>query len=1393
MSTPLHIKEFKAVDYDPFRYSEIQFVVPATPPQLEIFAACLMGGEDASRSYNESISLRLAGVFDQQSMTRSIYDLVQRHESLRASFSADGSQVIINKTIDLTLKYRDLVKLSYERQEDFISEFKIGDAETTFDLFKGPLIRVALFKLKENEHYLTLTAHHIICDGWSLGIMLQDLSKFYTGYAQGTTPDLHAAPAFSQYAIESLEFSDTEEYRQMESYWLKLYEGTIPVTDLPTDFARPQARSYKSERLDFEIPNELVSGIKTLAIKNGSSFVTTLVSLFQFYLHGATKQRDIVVGLPAAGQSISGNHGLVAHDVNLLPLRSSIESGQQFIQFVQQQRKLILDAFDHQKISFGRLVQKMPMIRDSSRIPLVPVVFNLDLGMDDGVKFHLLQHELYSNPRAFENFEIFVNANGSDKKMILEWSFNTQLFRSATISKMMHDFQGMIEKVIANPSICLNEVDVASKKTRGVKLFNTYSKYPENKTVHQLITEASKLYSSNIAIFFEQTRITYRQLNEKSNQLAYALKEVGVKRGDIVAITLERSEKMLITLLAIMKTGAAYLPIDPEYPEERIRFMLEDSNPVVILSSRQLTVEYLKHSRQILVDELWPTLHRYSKNECKVEVNASDIVYILYTSGSTGRPKGVRIAHQSLVNFLFSFRKTLSVRENDKFLGLTTLSFDISALELYLPLAAGASVDILPVRIARDGYLLLRKIKDANPTIVQATPATWQMLLEADSKNELFIRTICSGGEALSKDLAGKLMVRSTNLFNLYGPTETTIWSTAKKIAAVDKAITIGKPIDNTQVYILDEHLLPVTENEIGEIFISGDGLAEGYHKRLELTNEKFISDPFQPKPGGKMYRTGDAGRLLPNGEIECLGRIDQQIKIRGYRIEPGEIEYCLAKQKNIKAAVVILREDQPGDQRLVAYVIQNDVRAAIRETFGGLNRTPANAEMYDRETINLQVQNWKQSLKSYLPLYMIPSDIIIVNDFPLTPNGKIDRKNLPTPQALAVTPVEQTLNVSPVERKVTEIWKSILKIEKIARDDNFFEIGGHSLLAMRMLSNIQKEFNLEISLSDIFNSSLKVLAEKIDQLQLANTNAITSNKLKRAHLKPVKSSADDQPATGSAVNWSFNAKPKFLVPIRNDGNKIPFLGIISLNSYQLLSKFLPEDQPLFYLPPNMAGSVESIAANYIKELKRVRPFGPYIIGGFCEAGTVATEIAHQLESQGDEVTALILFEYYSANAAIPKASLKYISRRISYYKDRLISVRKASGPMDFVTHIFKNSYRKSKTSLFETPAPKLHQSPEYREYVFKPYDGKVILFKAGTPPLDVNNNPLMGWSQYFTGDVEVITVPGGHLGIFREPAIEVLAEKLNLVLEEASQELQSKTIIESFPRNRFAAIATTK
>jgi amino acid adenylation domain-containing protein len=1332
------------VEFDPFAGPEISLIAPATESQVEIWTSCLIGGDAANCAYNESFSLLLTGLFNTKAMLKALQDLMALHQSLRMAFSADGKNICIYKELLLDIDCKDLSAKSQNEQQDFISDYNKQDVLKPFDLVKGPLFKTSLFKLGEHEYHLTFVAHHIVCDGWSIGIMMQDLSKLYSAYAKDEPVHLEPAPLFTDYALQELVLTESNAYKETEQYWLKQFEGSNHLLNLLTDYPRPALRTYKSHREDLVMDGDLTNRVKQLGKSTGSSFVTTLLAAFEVYLQQLTGQDEIILALPAAGQSATDNYRLVGHCVNLLALRSYPKGDISFKDYLKQRRTDILDAYDHQLYAFGSLLKKLAIPRDPSRVPLVPVMFNIDMGLDDDVAFYGLQHTLISNPREYENFEIFLNIAGKDASPTLEWSYNTQLFKASTIKKIMDGFEFLLHELVNNPDILIGDIPVqnAGELTQQLAAWNdTACAYPKDAPLHQLISNKAKEIPGKTAITFGEQKITYKTLNEQANQLAAILVKNNVKKGDKVAFAIDRSAEMLITLLAIMKTGATYIPLDPQFPMNRINYMLEDSQAVVLLTSQKYKGQYQSNAKELILEDEWLTLKDHPATDPDISVSGQDLVYILYTSGSTGMPKGVQIAHHNLVNFLYSMQKQPGMNADDKLLAVTTISFDIAGLELFLPLLTGAEVIIADSDSSKDGRALLDIIRKEKATMMQATPYTWRIMLEAGWDKTTPIKVIC-GGEALPIELANRLLGCTSSLWNVYGPTETTVWSTVKEITTTDKVISIGRPIDNTSVYILDKFLKPLAPGVPGEIYIGGEGVSKGYLNRPELTAEKFVNDPFTKVSGAKMYNTGDLGKFMENGEIECLGRVDAQVKIRGFRIETGEIEFQLVNSTNIKEAVVIARPDQQGVDKLIAFVVVDYSEGLPNET--------------------AQIQGWKESLRKSVPDYMVPDSFIIVPAMPLTPNGKVDKKALAKHAAPLVEETDKY--VAPYtdnEKLVAAIWAEFLGIEKIGIYDNFFELGGHSLIAVQVMTRIEKETGKRLPLASLFETST---VEKLSKLLEQDEKSIT---------------------------WDS------LVPIKPQGTKMPMYMVhgagLNVLLFNTLAMNMSPDQPVFGLQAkglngveDPLNNIEDIAAHYIAAIRQQNPDGPYALAGYSFGGIIAWEMAKQLLEMGKEVKMLAMFDTYAYRSPHYDPTIVKIAKKIRFFKDKvkynltfkdgfkdIIDVKKISIKRKIIRGYWKLRYGKNQNQPgFFGYSNKIDEMNKYAEkhYQLAPANIAVEVFRAGQRTFYMDDFEYLGWKPYALKGVHIHKIPGQHNTIFKAPNDKIFAGVLQKCLDEAAK-----------------------
>ncbi|QJD80156.1 non-ribosomal peptide synthetase [Spirosoma rhododendri] len=1333
LSTP----HAKIVDFDPFAGPAFSHIAPSTEAQMEIWAACLLGGDDASRAYNESISLQFTGFLDRYALEQALFTLITRHEALRSVLSPDGKTVCVYTDSPVRLQFRDVSAELPENQQRQLTDYTREESTYVFDLQHGPLLKATLFSLSASSHYFVMTAHHIICDGWSTGIMLQELGTLYSAYTQKMAAKLPDAIPFSQYARERFLFNQSDDYQQSERYWLDQYADNIPTVHLPTDFPRKTPRSFDSDRLDYPLKPDVVAAVKKMGLKAGCGFVTTLMTAFEVLLYRLTGQNDIVLGLPAADQSATGHYQLVGHCVSLLPLRSKLTADVSFLEFLKHRKTAVQDALDHRLITFGSLLKKLSMARDLSTIPLVPVVFNVDMGLDDGVHFHDLTFQLISNPRAYENFELFVNISGAGNALTVEWSYNTQLFTAETIRKMMVEFEHILSTITVDPSVMIGSINLIETNRLLEQLArwnNTQADYPRDTPLDQLIEQTSATYATKPALIFNGSTLSYRQLNETANQLAHYLLASGVRQGDIIGVAVDRSPDMLIALLAILRAGAAYLPLDPTYPQDRISFMVADSGAKRVLVSRNYQGRLRGQTTELVMEDTALAIAGYPTTAPALTHSGDSLAYVLYTSGSTGKPKGVLIEHRNLVNLLWSMAQAPGISDNDTLLAVTTISFDIAGLELFLPLLVGATVYLTDTATAKDGRALLALVKSAQISVMQATPSTWRMMLDSDWTDRLPLKALC-GGEALPKDLATHLLTRCDELWNVYGPTETTIWSTVKRIVSADD-ITIGRPINNTQVYILDAFLKPVAEGLAGEIYIAGDGVARGYLNRQELTNERFVTNPFTGGAPGTMYRTGDLGEFRADGDIHCLGRVDHQVKIRGHRIELLEIEAVLAALEGIKEAVVTAHDDRQGHPQLVAYVVP--LHLASQE----------------------QILVWKQQMQQHLPDYMIPVHFVAVKHIPLTPNGKVDRKSLPAP--LVGEPGTRTDYVGPrtdVEQRVAAIWLDCLKLDKLDVFDNFFELGGHSLVAVQVMNRLEKETGKRLPLSTLFEYPT------VEKLALALQ------------------------MDGTSVVWDA------LVPIKPQGTKMPLYIVhgagLHVLLFNTLAMHMDPDQPVYGLQAkgiNSADkphdSIEEMATYYIDAIMAKNPDGPYALAGFSFGGVIAYEMSRQLTAQGKVVKMLAMFDTYvyearqydswlrkmSGNMLVSLKTRFYVLTQLKDDPQHTLLVKTESLKRKISQLYRRVKYDEDHLKVFLGNYYDVYQKSQaaYTKYVLVPHQVRIDLFRAKERIFYMHDFEFLGWKPFALKGVTVHEVPGNHNSLFDPPNDKSFARTLQNVLDKA-------------------------
>lgn len=1294
------------VDFDPFTGPAVERAIPTTEAQREVLAAAEMGAE-ASCAYNESVSLELRGVLDRAALEQAMQALVRRHEALRSTLNASGTRMLIADELHLSLPFKDLAALPDEDRSRQLEVIARTDMTTAFDLRNGPLFRAQLIKVAGDVHLLRLTGHHVVCDGWSLGIMMAEISALYNAAKRGGAPELPGASDFSDYSLATIDFATSPEHAVVERYWLDLYKGSIPRLDLPTDRPRPKRKTYTGDRLDLLLPQDLVRGLKEVATRSGASFVTTLMTTFEVLLHKLTGDSDIVVGLPAAGQSDLGMKHLVGHCVNLLALRSRIDEETPFIEHLRARRTGVLDAFDNQKYTFGTLLRRLNVPREPGRIPLCPVVFNIDMNMDDGVAFDGLTHRFISNPRAFENFELFLNATGNEGHLTLEWSYNTDLFDEATVRGWMDQFVVLIKRVSTAPSASIADLIgdaalVGEQQSPKPEWHGRVTAFPKV-DIGSLFDEVAAKHADRTAVELLDQKLSYRELQHRVHALSSALMAMGVKPGEPVGLCMDRSFDMVVAMLATLRAGGCFVPFDPAYPADRLAFMFSDTDVKVMLTQRHLANALPRHgARTILLDDVEAGGDRPAPR-----VSPDAPAYIMYTSGSTGTPKGVVVPHRAIVR-LVREQNFVAFGPDLCWLQLSNISFDASTLEIWGALLNGGRL-VLQAQQKPTLPEICDAIQKHKVTSVWFTVGLFNMLVDEQLDRLRGLKHILTGGDVLSVPHVRKaLKVLGPNvLINGYGPTENTTFTCCFPInseASISDGVPIGFPLNNTTVHVLDDQRAPVPVGRKGELYTGGDGVALGYWKRDDLTAEKFIDDPFSGKSGAKLYRTGDIVKWQPDGSIAFIGRADGQVKIRGFRIELGEIENALNDLPGVKDKVVVARQDGPGEKQLACYVVPSDAHQGTHDDLLAAVR---------------------EHLRTKLPTYMVPTGFVVMTELPLTANGKIDRRALPAPAArTSALKAEHVAPRNTIERALATIWGRVLNASDIGIHDDFFDLGGHSLIGIQLLGHVEQQFNRTLPLKSLFEAP--TIAQFAELLQ----------------------------GEGSVHDW------KNLSLIRPDGTAPPLFCVHGDEASHFLPKYLGDGRPFYaFFHQGEDGkvirhtSVEAIARFFITELKQARPRGPYLLCGYSFGGIVAYEMAQQLTAMGDEVPYLAVIDAYSPalHAQAIASDLKFWDPIKKAVLRALVARSLRNGGT--VPERFRNFH------IIDT------YDRAAMAYVPRPYPGKITVMKA-----ERSWGPKeMGWEGLALGGLEVRMVPGDHYDLIKEPHVSALANELRLTMERAT------------------------
>jgi surfactin family lipopeptide synthetase A len=1322
---------------------EDAYVFPMSYSQQQLWVVDQL--QRGNAAYNVALDIRLEGPLDVPALQSSLDELVQRHESLRTVFRLENGQPsqVVLPAAPLLIVRNDLRGLALEARQTERKSIASNDAREPFQLATGPLLRARLVECGENDYTLVLIFHHIVFDRASIDVFIRDFGALYSAFHRGVSPALPALPIqYPDYSVWQRQTLQGPVVDAQLEYWKRQLAGAPASFELPLDRPRGSERSLHGEWIAESFPRELLDSLEELAREEGASLFAALLASFDTILFRYTGQEDVVVGSTTPGRGQRATQDLIGTFINPLVLRLDLSGDPSFRELLRRARKVAEEAGEHQDLPFERIVEELHLEHDPSRNPLFQVMLLFQELAEGAREVEDLRLTWTGVQNHTAKFDLSAYIEPREDGLFVGFEYNADVFEAPTIHRLLGHYRTLLEAIVAAPDTRISEITILADAERNQLLFelnDTAVDFPEkDSALHELIERQVERAPDRVAVESEGQTLTYRQLNSRANQLAHFLRKQGAGPGVPVGVSVERSLDMVVALLGALKAGAAYIPLDPTYPADRLAFMVEDSGLKILLTQKSLLPLWSGSPAQlVLLDRDWPAIAAEPEENPAVPVRPDNLAYVIYTSGSTGRPKGVQIPHRAVVNFVLSMQSKPGISAEDNLLAVTTISFDIAGLEIHVPLSVGARIVLASRQSAMDGKVLAQIIEAHRITVLQATPVTWRLLLESGWHGKSDLKALC-GGEAFPRDLADALLTRCASVWNMYGPTETTIWSTCDKVRPSKGPVLIGQPIANTQTYILDSSLQVVPMGVVGELYIGGDGLARGYWNRPELTAERFISHPFLL--GDHLYRTGDLARVMTTGQIECLGRVDHQVKIRGFRIELGEIESAIADFPGVRQTVVVAREDAPGDKRLVAYLV-----AAEPEKFR-----------------SAELREW---LKQRLPPYMVPVAMVALPALPLTNNGKIDRKALPSPeQASAAATGQFAAPRTQTEKAMATIWEQVLGIEKVGVHDNFFDLGGHSLLAVNLFAQITQAFGSTLSLNTLFETpTVEDLARFIDD----HRESTPKNRV---------------------------------IPIRTQGTKPPVYwipgGVGSVLAFRKISDLLGASQPVYGLEsrvPESGEAIESVevrAKHLLAQVRSFQPKGPYYFIGFCAGGLVAFEMAQQLRIMGERTAFLALVECVPYNYSGFRVRLG--SYYVQHYWWKLRQSLSSRGVFATIKKLYAwvRSPRDSESSeevAPPNPALVADASPEAlasvhriemglrqtdKAYVPEPYPGSACLIIGQgdywCQGVTTDTDLRLAWSRFIGGGTKLDIVPGDHLDILFEPLVRSFGEKLGNRLREA-------------------------
>ncbi|HKX27100.1 MAG TPA: amino acid adenylation domain-containing protein [Blastocatellia bacterium] len=1311
--------------------------------------------------YNCPRAVRLEGELNLEVLERVINEIVRRHEVLRTRIETEEGvpMQVIDEWRPRSLEMEDLTNLPPHEGEREAERITREESETGFDLRRGPLLRVKVLKLGAEDHVVLFTTHHIVSDGWSMGILIREVAALYQAYGAGAASPLKELPIqYADFAVWQREWLKGEVLKEELGYWQKQLAG-LEELQLPSDHPRPAVPSYRGAGQPFIVEREVAARLRELCQREGVTLFMALLGGLDILLSRYAGQDDVVLGTDIANRNRAEVEGVIGFFVNQLVLRVEVKGSESFGTLMKQVREVCLGAYAHQDVPFEKLVEALQPERDLSRSPLFQVKLILQNIPRESLELEGLKLGGGGSEVETAKLDLTMVITDVGHGLVGVVEYSRDLFEAETIRRLTNHYTNLLRAIVEKGERSISELNMLSDQESAqiiVEWNETTRPYPQALRIHELVAEQAARSPERIALIDQNQEMTYGELNRRANQMGRYLQRLGVGSEVVVGVYLERSVEMVLGLLAALKAGGCYLPLDPKYPLERVSYMLEDAGVGVVVTEQRLETRLPAFwGRTLCLDAEWESVREEAHGDPESGSAAENLAYVIYTSGSTGRPKGVMLTHQGLCNLVEVQREAFKLGEHSRVLQFASLSFDASVWEIFSTLIAGGSLSLSGQERLMPGDSLLRTLREEEITVMTLPPTALAVLEPEELPH---VQTVIAAGEACSAELVER-WARGRRFFNAYGPTESTVCASMERCEAGGNGRpTIGRPIANTQLYILDHHLMPAPMRVPSDLYISGVGLARGYLGRPELTAERFIPNPCAAEHGERLYRTGDLGRYLPDGSVEFIGRTDAQVKVRGYRIELGEIEAVLNGHPGVTQSAVITKDDGNGGLRLLGYVV-------------GLGRVTA--------------PDLKEHLRKQLPEYMIPETMTVLETMPVTVNGKIDRGQL-----LARSETRQSKEglIGPrdvLEFQLMQIWESVLGIQSIDVRDNFFNLGGHSLLAAGLMARIRNVVGRELPLSALFQGgTIEYLASLLRQ-------------------------------DAASLSWSC------LVELQGSGSRPPLVLVHPAGGHVLcyldLARGLGSDQPVYglqaaglYGERALFTSIEEIAAHYIEQLSTIQPEGPYFLGGWSSGGTIAYEMAQQLTAQGQKVAQLLLLDsmaHVSQEEDLDEDDatllMNTFSRSLPITEEELRPLE-GDERLDFIIRRAKAgnllppdlevAQVRSFLKIYKTNVKAVHH------YTPQVYPGAATLFKTTKPTAASRANgsatdgqtaktvkdPTKGWGQLAAGGVRIVDVPGTHATMLDKPHVDSLALRIQTCLDESGTADERSGAIKAVSRSYY-------